>query len=192
MKEFVKNPIEAASAGPRVFLLAVALLLLANVAPSLAAPAEVLHKKDGGEWRMSWWLGGWEGTGGPEKLYFWMEFPQGTSVLKQTRDGLFWHDSMSKGTVVIASADAGEDANTEPHDIRYVGVGTMVDTGLWNETEPGSGLFDPSEKMTWTIKATVFKVAPDGEVTGEKWQLYWHLVLRDGEWKETYSFESVK
>jgi len=174
------------SARLRVILLAVASLLLANVAPAPAAPATVLHKDDGTGWRMSYWLGGWEGTGGPDRLYFWMEVPQGTTVLKQTPAGLLWeHDSLVKGTVVIASAGPGEDADTVPHDIRCVGVGTMVDTGLWGEYAPG--VFGPVGKMTWTITATVTDVS-----TGQEWHLYWHFVLRGEAWQENYSFEPLE
>lgn len=188
MKALLNNRNPATAATRWAMLLALPVLLLANVDNSLAASAEVTNKKDSDGWRMSWWLGGWEGTGGAEKLYFWMEFGPWNSVFKAAPGGALWfHDSASKGSVVIASAHVGEDANTEPHDIRYIGVGSMVDIGLWKETEPGSGLFDPAEKMTWQIKATVFDVN-----TGEEWRLNWHLVLRGDEWKETYSFEPVK
>lgn len=172
----------------RAFLAAITLLLLAHVASSMAAPPVVSNKKDEEAWRMSWWLEGWEGTGGPERLYFWMEFGPWNMVFRPTPNGSYWiHDSKSKGTVVIASAGEGEDANTEPHDIRYVGVGSMVDTGLWKVNENDPSVMNPTEKMTWTIKATVLDV-----VTGEEWDLYWHFVLRDGEWMEKYSFEPVK
>jgi hypothetical protein len=97
MKTSLNNKHATGSAESRVFVLAVAALLLATAAFSLAGSAEVLHKKDGGEWRMSWWLGGWDGTGGQAKLYFWMEFPQGTSVLKEILDGLFWQESRDEG-----------------------------------------------------------------------------------------------
>jgi hypothetical protein len=193
MQRSVKKRNEAGSTRSLLILLTVATLSLANTASSLAAAPEVSNKKDGGQWRMSWWLGGFEGTGGPEKLYFWMEFGPWNSVFKQTPDGLYWfHDSMSKGVVTIASAKDGGDANTEPYDVRYVGVGTMVDTGLWKENENDPSLIDPTEMMTWTIKATVFKVGPDGQATREKWQLYWHLLLRGGEYTENYSFEPAK
>jgi hypothetical protein len=187
MKTYVNTRTPTGAVRLRLMLLAIAAVLLTSAVSSFGAAAEVSHKKDGGEWRMSWWLGGWGKTGGPERLYFWMEFGPWNSVFKEAPGGLFWHDSRSKGTVVIASAGEGEDANTEPHDILYVGVGTMVDSGLWQETEPGSGLFDPSEKMTWQIRATVYDV-----VTGEEWRLYWHLVLRGEEPKETYTFEPAK
>lgn len=190
MKTSLNNEHHAAFVRPWACLAAAILLLAAYVIPSLAGPPVVSNKKDGGGWRMSWWLGGWQGDGGSDKLYFWMDFGPWNSVFRQTPDGLYWfHDSKSKGTVVIASAGPGEDANTPPHDsdIRYVGVGSMVDTGFWKENENDPSLVDPTEKMTWTIKATVKDV-----VTEEEWRLEWHLVLRDGKWNETYRFEPVK
>jgi len=189
MKTMLNKNRKAGRTLPRSLLAATATLLLAMAISSLAEPGQVLRKKDGNWLKMSWWMGGWEQTGGPEKLYFWMVFPQVTTVFKETPDGLFYHDCRAKGTAIIASAQDGEDPDTEPYpeNTRYVGVGTMVDTGLWAETTPGSGAFVPAGKMTWTITATVSDV-----VTGEKWRLYWHLLLRDGEYTENYSFEPVK
>ncbi len=187
MKTSVRNNNQAGNARYWAFLLTGIFLLAANLIPAMGAPAQNIHKKDGGVWTMAHWLGGWAGTGGPERLYFWLECPQANTVTKQTADGLFWVDSCTRGTAVIATAGETGDFKTKPQaeNIRYVGVCTVVDAGLW--VLGPDGWFDVAGKETWTIKATVTDV-----ITGEEWELYWHLVLRGEEWDENYSFAPVE
>ncbi len=163
-------------------LLVAAVMLLADVATSLAAPAQVWHRKGGLMIPFTLPVGGWGSTASE---YFYIEAVPGT-VMKERADGsLFIHDSDNDAPITIGT---GDDTLSPPTAVLFTGTASVLDEGIWVPTPGQPGWYSPSEeRMNWHIKATVVEVA-----TGEVWKLDWQLVVRDGEVNETYRFEPVK
>ncbi len=163
-------------------VLVAAVMLVADFTTSLAAPAQVWHRKGGLMIPFALPMGGW-GSTAPE--HFYVEAVPAT-VMKELKDGsLFIHDSDNDAPITIGT---GDDPLLPPTVVLFTGTASVLDEGIWVPVPDQPGWYSPSEeRMNWHFMATVTEVA-----TGKVWKLDWQFVMRDGEWNETYRFEPVK